>query len=197
MDVARDLVLRAGARAVTVDGIAATSGAPKGSIYHRFATVDDLLAAMWVRAVRRSQEMFLRELGAGGDPVEVAVAAGLAIHDFAQQEPADARLLAAVRREDLAATVTNGPLATELGSINEPITAGLAALAGRLYGHAPRASIERTACAVVALPHGAIRRHLIAGRPIPVTVRPQLRQAIPAALRVAGNESGDAQKQEA
>jgi AcrR family transcriptional regulator len=62
LDVARDLVVRDGARAVTVDRIIEISGAPKGSIYHRFSTVDDLLAAMWIRAVRRSQVAFLAEL---------------------------------------------------------------------------------------------------------------------------------------
>jgi hypothetical protein len=36
LDVARDLVVRDGARAVTVDRIIDSSGAPKGSIYHRF-----------------------------------------------------------------------------------------------------------------------------------------------------------------
>ncbi|MBO0881544.1 MAG: hypothetical protein J2P17_14630 [Mycobacterium sp.] len=36
------------------------SAPSRGSIYHRFATVDDLLAAMGEHAVRRSQELFLR-----------------------------------------------------------------------------------------------------------------------------------------
>lgn len=183
MDVARDLVLRAGARAVTVDGIVAASGAPKGSIYHRFSTVDDLLAAMWVRAVRRSQERFLRELDADGDPVEVAVAAGLAVYDFVREEPADAGLLAALRREDLITAVSDGELAAVLEEINEPLRAGLVALAERLYGRATRDSVEWTACAVVDLPHGAVRRHLVAGTRVPDSVRGQLGEAIRAALR--------------
>ena len=103
--MSRDLVLREGARGVTVDRIVAASGTPKGSIYHRFSTVNDLLAAMWLRGVRRSQARFLEPLGAGGDPVEAAVTAGLAIHDFAREEPADAGLVAALRREDLVGAV--------------------------------------------------------------------------------------------
>ena len=87
LDASRDLVLRDGARGVTVDRIVAASGAPKGSVYHRFSTVDDLLAAMWLRAVRRSQDRFLQPLTASGDPIEAAIAAGLAIHDFACQIP--------------------------------------------------------------------------------------------------------------
>jgi AcrR family transcriptional regulator len=92
---------------VTVECIVAASVAPKKQLYHRFSAVDDLLAAMWLRAVRQSQDRFLQQLTASGDAVEAAVAAGLALHDFATQEPADARLLAALRREDLAGEVSD------------------------------------------------------------------------------------------
>ena len=59
LDAARTLVLEVGARSATVTAVAETSGVPKGSIYHRFASLDDLLAEMWIRAVRRSQGPFL------------------------------------------------------------------------------------------------------------------------------------------
>ena len=124
LDASRDLVLRDGARGVTVDRIVAASGAPKGSVYHRFSTVDDLLAAMWLRAVRRSQDRFLQPLTASGDPIEAAIAAGLAIHDFACQDPADARLLAALRREDLVGEVTDPALTEALQEVNERLRAG-------------------------------------------------------------------------
>jgi AcrR family transcriptional regulator len=186
LDVARDLVIRVGARAVTVDRIAEISGAPKGSIYHRFSTVDDLLAAMWIRAVRRSQAAFLAELGGDGDPVEVAIAAGLAVCDFARTAPADARLLAALRREDLVAATVDATLLTELAEINEPLRTGVAVLARRLYGRVTKETIEWTTCAVIDLPQGAIRRHLVAGTRIPNSVPAQLRAAIPAALRERG-----------
>jgi AcrR family transcriptional regulator len=182
LDVSRDLVLRDGARGVTVDRIVAASGAPKGSVYYRFSTVDDLLATMWLRAVRRSQARFLKPLSAGGDPIEAAVAAGLAVHDFAWQEPADARLLAAVRREDLVGEVTDPALAVALREVNNPLRAALTALARRLYGRATQDAVERTTCAVVDLPQGAIRRHLVAGVVVPGGVRSQLTTAIRAAL---------------
>jgi AcrR family transcriptional regulator len=182
LDVSRDLVLREGARGVTVDRIVATSGAPKGSVYHRFSTVDDLLAAMWLRAVRRSQDGFLQRLTSSGDPVEAAVAAGLAIHDFASEEPADARLLAALRRDDLVGEVTDPALAVGLQEVNDRLHAALTALARRLYGRATRDTVERTTCAVVDLPMGSIRRHLVGGVAVPDSVRSQLSAAIRAAL---------------
>lgn len=183
LDVSRDLVLTGGARAVTVDRIVAASGAPKGSVYHRFSTVNDLLAAMWLRGVRRSQERFLQPLNGGGDPIEAAVAAGLAIHDFASEEPADARLLAALRREDLVGEVSDPALAVALQQVNDELRAAVTALARRLYGRATRDAIERTTCAVIDLPQGAIRRHLVQGVPVPRGVRSQLAAAIRAALQ--------------
>jgi AcrR family transcriptional regulator len=186
LDVARELVVCDGARAVTVDRIVASSGAPKGSVYHRFSTVDDLLAAMWIRAVKRSQAWFLRELNAEGGPIQVAVAAGLAICEFARSEHADARLLAAVRREDLVATTVDAKLVAELNAINEPLRAALVKLAGRLFGRATAETVEWTTFAVVDLPHGAVRRHLVSGTAIPDSVPRQLRAAITAALRGCG-----------
>lgn len=182
LDVSRDLVLRDGARSVTVDRIITTSGAPKGSVYHRFSTLDDLLATMWLRAVRRSQDRFLQQLKVDGDPVEAAVAAGLAIHDFASQEPADARLLAALRREDLVGEVADPAIVVALQEVNDRLRTALTALAQRLYGRATRDTVQRTTCAVVDLPMGAIRRHLVGGVAVPSNVRPQLTAAIRAAL---------------
>jgi len=182
LDVSRDIVLGDGARGVTIDRIVAASGAPKGSVYHRFSTVNDLLGSMWLRGVRRSQASFLEPLGADDDPVEAAVAAGLAIHDFAQQKPADARLLAALRREDLVGEVTDPALAAALSEVNNQLRAALTALARRLYGRASRDAVERTTCAVVDLPQGAVRRHLVNGVAAPGNVRSQLAAAIRAAL---------------
>jgi AcrR family transcriptional regulator len=178
LDTARTLVLEAGARGATINAIAAASAAPKGSIYHRFGSLDELLAAMWIRAVRRSQATFLAALD-HPDPTTAAIDAALALHDFARDERADARLLASLRPEDLMARV-------ELADVNRPVQGALTALARRLFRASGRDAIERTTCAVVDLPIGATRRHLIAGSPLPRTLRPQLAAAVRAALEARG-----------
>jgi|SRR5665213_480197 len=183
LDAARALVLDRGARAATVNGIASTSGAPKGSIYHRFATTGDLLAAMWLRAVRRAQRGTLDAM-AIDDPVEAAVAGGLSVYDFARAESADARLLASLRREDLFDSVSDRTLQRELGAANDALQTALVELTMRLHGRASRAAVEQTACAVTDLPLGAIRRHLVAGSALPAALRDQLEAAIRAALAV-------------
>jgi AcrR family transcriptional regulator len=182
LDAARTLVLDGGARAATLDGIVAMSGAPKGSIYHRFATLNDLLAAMWIRAIKRSQQEVTSATRQGGDPVDAAVAGGLAFYEFAESNRADARLLVAFRREDLIGSVKDPELLEALRTLNSPLPDWLAGLARRLYGRASRSAVERTALAVIDLPLGAIRRHLVAGSAFPPALRTQLEAAIRAAL---------------
>jgi AcrR family transcriptional regulator len=181
LDAARALVLDGGARSATVNAIAEASGAPKGSIYHRFASLNDLLAELWIRAVRRSQGEFIEALGEP-DAMSAAVAAALSLYDFAERQPADARLLASLRREDLVESVSVPRLQSELDALNRPLEAALTRLARRLYGRATAGTVERTLTAVVDLPMGAIRRHLIAGTPLPSGLRGQLEAAVRAAL---------------
>jgi AcrR family transcriptional regulator len=182
LDAARDLVLEGGARSTTINAIAKASGAPKGSVYHRYASLDDLLAAMWIRAVRRAQGAFLEAIDQD-DPTAAAIAGALSLHDFAQREPADARLLASMRRADLVAAVDAPALRRELDELNRPVQAAIAGLARRMYGSATAGNVERMVCAVVDLPLGAVRRHLIAGAALPPTLRRQLEAAVRAALR--------------
>ncbi len=182
LDTARDLVLDGGARAATINRIAAVSGAPKGSLYHRFSTLDDLLAAMWLRAVRRAQAPFLQALERSDDPREAAVAAGLSVVDFAVEHPADARLLASLRRTDLVERVADAQMRADLDAANDELGQAIVGLTRRLYGRATRGALEATTLCVVDLPQGAVRRHLIGGSAPPHSVRRQLEAAIRAAL---------------
>ena len=55
LDAARAIVQRDGPRAASVKAIAAASGAPVGTLYHRFGSRDGLLVAVWLRALERFQ----------------------------------------------------------------------------------------------------------------------------------------------
>src|ERR687897_2072654 len=89
LDAARGLLLEQGAGSATVEAIAGESGAPTGSIYHRFGSRDELLARLWLRAVYRSQASFLAALEQE-DPQDATLAAAMSIIDFCETEPADA-----------------------------------------------------------------------------------------------------------
>ena len=189
LDAALGHVLERGARATTIDAIAAASGAPKGSLYHRFGSLNNLLAEMWIRAVRRSQHAFLAELD-NPEPIDAALAAAASLYDFAQERRADARLLASIRREDLIQTPIARPLQQELAELNRPIEKGLTTLARRLFGRTTRPAVEATITATADIPIGALRRHLIAGSRFPPGLRSQISAAAKAALIDAGANAG-------
>lgn len=182
LDAARDLVLERGVQNATVSAISEESGAPVGSLYHHFGSRDDLVAELWVRAVRRSQATFL---AAASHPnaERAAVAAALSIHDFVREHRDDARLLVSFRREDLLHDSRTPRLVGALADLNRPLGEAVTDLARRFFGRATQDAVEQMTLAVIDLPFGAIRRHLIAGAELPAALREQLRAAVRAALR--------------
>ena len=181
LDAARDLLLDEGSRSATIEAIADTSGAPIGSIYHRFGSRDDMLARLWMRAVYRSQASFVAAMERE-DPSEAALAAAMSIVDFCEEHPGDAQLLVAFRREDIVRTAPKGKLAGELEELNRPVERAVVQLAQRLYGRRTRAALDRTLLAVFDLPYGATRRYLITGHPLPSGLRADLQRAIEAVI---------------
>ena len=181
LDAARDVLLEDGSRSATIEAIAGASGAPTGSIYHRFGSRDELIARSWMRAVRRSQAAFLAALEAP-DARKAALAAAMSIIDFCEEQPADARLLVSFRREDLIRSLPKGPVTYELAELNRPVERAVVDLARRLYRSRSRAALDRTLLAVFDLPYGAARRHLIRGAGMPPGLRADLSRAVCAVL---------------
>ena len=181
LDVARDLLLEEGAHGATIEAISAVSGAPTGSIYHRFGSRDELVTRLWMRAVRRSQAAFLDAVDVE-DPAMAAVSGGMSIFDFCRAQPRDARLLVSFRYEDLVRAAPQGPLADELQELNRPVEAAVAGLARALHGRATPAAVGHVLLVVFDLPYGAVRRHLIAGVDPPQRLRADLERALRGAL---------------
>jgi AcrR family transcriptional regulator len=189
LDAARDLLLGEGPRSATIEAIAEASGAPTGSIYHRFGSRDELIARLWIRAVYRSQASFLVALERD-EPKEAALAAAMSIVDFCAEHPSDAQLLVAFRREDLIRVIPEGALADELEALNRPVEHAVVQLARRLYGRRSRAALDRTLRAVFDFPYGAARRHLIAGRPLPPELRTDVLRAVAAVIDEPLHDAG-------
>jgi AcrR family transcriptional regulator len=183
LDVARDLLLEEGAHGATIEAISAVSGAPTGSIYHRFGSRDELVTRLWMRAVRRSQAAFLDAVDVE-DPALAAVNGGMSIFDFCRAQPRDARLLVSFRYEDLVRAAPQGPLADELRELNRPVEAAVAGLARALHGRATPAAVGHVLLVVFDLPYGAVRRHLIAGVDPPQRLRADLERALRGALAI-------------
>jgi AcrR family transcriptional regulator len=157
LDAARALVLAAGPRAASVGAIAKASGAPAGTLYHRFTNRDGILAAAWLRALDRFQS---RALAAAGDTVlESAVATAVAAIDFLREVPDDARLLVALRPSDLLDGEPDVDFQRTLDTMNAPLIGRVEEFARGLYGGSEPRCIDAISRAVVDLPGAVVRRH--------------------------------------
>lgn len=162
MDAARRLVLEGGGAATTA-AISARSGAPIGSLYHRFGSRADLLAELWVRTVRRFQAGLLEAVGSSRPGLSRAVAAAGWVISFASRCPDDARLLLICRREELLGTALGAMHAAELRDLNRPVESLIRQIADEIYGQHDETTTETVLLAVMDLPYAAVRRHLRAG----------------------------------
>ncbi len=177
-DGARHVVVRRGIRNTTLEAIAEQCQAPIGSIYHRFDSVDELLARLWLRAARRSQAIVLSERTE--EPVEWVVGGGLAIYDHCLRDPEDAVLLASFRPQDFSTARLEEDLRKELEGVNAPVDAALAETANQIFGSRAKASVDLLLLALAGLPYSFARR---AGKRGRRDLRARLEACIRALLR--------------
>ncbi|MFI9508256.1 TetR/AcrR family transcriptional regulator [Nocardia sp. NPDC052566] len=158
LDAARTLVLTDGPRAASVAAIAEASGAPVGTLYHRFGNRNGVLTAAWLRALERFQE---RAIAAGEqtDPVEAGVAMARASIEFATELPDDAMLLLNLRPSDLLDGGPDADFRTRLDTMNAPLVARIRWIAAELLGADGERELDAISRAVIDLPYAALRRH--------------------------------------
>lgn len=162
LDATRALVLTHGPRAASVAAIAAASGAPAGTLYHRFGNRDGVVIAAWLRALERFQSKALAASlsGSGADvALDAAVAIAVAAIDFARELPDDARLLLTIRPTDLLDGQPDAKFRETVAAMNAPLIERVGQLAEQLYGRADPRTIDAVSRAVVDLPYGVVRRH--------------------------------------
>jgi AcrR family transcriptional regulator len=165
LDAARGLVLAGGPRAARVAAIAKASGAPAGTLYHRFGNRDGILTAAWLRALERFQARAMAprtntETNTAADtPAQTAVAMAVAAISFARELPEDARLLLTIRPDDLLDGEPDAAFQQTLAAMNAPLIERIGVLARQLYGSSDARSIDAVARAVADLPYAVVRRH--------------------------------------
>ena len=116
LDAARALVLEGGPRAASVAAIAKSSGAPAGTLYHRFGNRDGILTAAWLRALERfqSRAMAASETEKADAAQDTAVAMAVAAIGFALFGPVDWSAVAPLAAGFLAVSYTHLTLPTIL-----------------------------------------------------------------------------------
>jgi AcrR family transcriptional regulator len=161
LDATRALVLRHGPRAASVAAIAKASGAPAGTLYHRFGNRDGVVTAAWLRALERFQS---RALAAASDTpahaaLETAAAMAVAAIGFARELPDDARLLLTIRPDDLRDGQPDAAFRQTLAAMNAPLIERVRELAAQLYGSSDPRALDAVNRAVADLPYAVVRRH--------------------------------------
>ncbi len=157
LDATRALVLAEGPRAASVAAIAKASGAPAGTLYHRFGNRNGVVTAAWLRALERFQS---RALAADGeDPTETAVAMAVSAVRFAADLPEDARLLLTIRPSDLLDGEPDAAFEQTLREMNAPLIERVTGLTRELYGRSSSRNLNAVTRAVVDLPYAVVRRH--------------------------------------
>ncbi len=82
LTAALELLAERGPEGVTMSAISRQTGAPIGSIYHRFPSRDLILALLWLDVVESFQDGFLETLASGGRPCGRALYAALGQRTF-------------------------------------------------------------------------------------------------------------------
>jgi AcrR family transcriptional regulator len=168
LDATLQLVATGGPGAATMSAIAAAVGAPVGSLYHRFASRELLLARLWIRTVRRFQRGFIAAL-ADNDLDAAAIGASLHAVTWARDHLDEARVLLLHRRQDLVARWPQ-ELGDELAQLNDGVEAAVRDHARRRYGSDDEDHLQRLTFALADLPYAAMRRYLAAGEPPPASL---------------------------
>lgn len=165
LDAALHVLARQGAQRLSVAAVARELGAPSGSIYHRFPSRDLLLAALWIRSVRRFQDGYREALGAE----EPRTALRLAVEHVLRWSEAhreEAALLMRYGRSELLARWPD-ELGEELTCLDDDVVSALAAWAGRAAGPGPALHPDAVRFAAVTIPEAAVVQHLRSGTPGP------------------------------
>jgi AcrR family transcriptional regulator len=158
------LIAAGGPSAATVGAIAGEAGAPSGSLYHRFASRDELLARLWLDCVECFQAGILEALKRGD-----GLAAALHTPRWCRLEPAAAQILLLHRRDELVAAELPPSVAARVLHVND---AGRAALKHwtKLNVDSRANALAQARYALVEAPVAAVRPHLQKGEPPPAFV---------------------------
>jgi len=164
LEGAKHVSVESGPQKLTIAAVAKSAGMPIGSIYHRYASRDEILAALWFDLVETFQARFLAELEAA-EVVPAGLAAVRMACEWVRQHPREARLMLLHRREDFAAERWPASYRRRAAALAHRADVSLRQYATRLTGRTGAAQLRAVRFALVDLPTAALKRDVEAGAP--------------------------------
>lgn len=139
----------------TIADVARAIGGPTGSIYHRFASRDDVFARLWLRSIAHFHEGLLAAY-ALPDPHEAVTASARHVSAFCRDHPLEARSMLLHRASRLAA---DGPvgLREDALHINDDIDAAMEELLVRRFPDPTPHRRELLSMGTRLAPYGIVR----------------------------------------
>jgi AcrR family transcriptional regulator len=163
------LVAERGPQAVTMADVARETGAPTGSIYHRYRSREHLLAELWMEVVEGFQAGFAGRL-ARADDVEEAVDAARFMVSWTREHPLEARLLLLHRRQDFVSGQWPEDLSDRAAALEPQLGSALRDYATRAFGRSDADTMARLRYALLDAPFGAIKPYVQSRKRLPPVV---------------------------
>ncbi|HXA22714.1 MAG TPA: helix-turn-helix domain-containing protein [Acetobacteraceae bacterium] len=154
-----------GPSAVTVASISERLRAPTGSFYHRFASRNVLLGALWLRTVLD----FRRGVSAAVDAGD-GLRAALHTPAWARAHLDEARLLLLYHRDDFVQGEWPEELRERVAAMTEGMRSGAERFARLVFGHDGEEEIHIGLFLLAEVPVAAVRAHLLRREPPPPLV---------------------------
>ncbi len=158
LDAAESVIAESGIEGASIASIARRCGAPNGSIYHRFASKQHLIGALWVRIATSYRTTLTDALGAS--PSDLAEAVVNLTFDWVAANPSRAELLMRLRTEDFVPSDWPEVVVDQIQATNAALGTELLELAQSLSLHPLDVTL-----AVIDVPAAAARRSLLLADP--------------------------------
>jgi AcrR family transcriptional regulator len=171
------IIAERGASEVTVAAVSERLGSPTGSFYHRFASRDALLGALWLRAVLQFQAGI-------GAALEAADGLKAALHTpaWVRKNPDQARLLLLYDRKDFEHGEWPRALRERVADMTRRMDVASRSWARAIFGNDGRDETRLAQFLISELPVAVVRQHLLRGERPPQLVDRIIRATYAAVL---------------
>lgn len=166
VESAARLAAKRGPAALTIQAVATASGAPVGSIYHRFPSRGALLARVWLDKAECFQGEFLRRLDAADRWCDGLSAASYT-PEFASADPVGARILLVYSRRDFLSGDEPPEHRERASALGEALNNGLARFCHQVLGGSQAEKATAVRFALMDAPLAATKPWISDGRPPP------------------------------